>query len=81
MLLSPLLRAQDRPAVALATGRAARTTNRRLNVKDSLMVRRDGPTTPATVRQHERQLPLLLDMFHNQSCKQVDMEICSLLLG
>ena len=45
------------------------------------MVRRDGPTTSTTARQHERQLPLLLDLSHNQSCEQMDMEMCSLLLG
>ena len=47
------------------------------------MVRRDGPTdgASATVRQHERQLPLLLDLFHNQSHNQVQMDMCDLLLG
>ena len=47
------------------------------------MVRRDGPTdgASATVRQHERQLPLLLDLFHNQSHNQVQMDMCDLLLA
>ena len=49
-----------------------------------MMVRRDGPTASATVclvRQHKRQLPLLLDLFHNQSHNQVQMDLCDLLLG
>jgi len=45
------------------------------------MVRRDGPTASATVRQHERQLPLLLDLFHNQSHNQAQMDLCDLMLG
>jgi hypothetical protein len=45
------------------------------------MVRRDGPTAPVTVRRHERQLPLLLELFHNQSHHQVQMDMCDLLLG
>ena len=61
--------------------RAAGRTARRVNVTDSLMVRRDGPTASAPVRQHERQLPLLLDLFHNQSHNQVQMDMCDLLLG
>ena len=44
------------------------------------MARRDGPTASATVRQHERQLPLLLDLFHNQLHNQVQMNLCDLLL-
>ena len=52
--------------VSVATGRAAR----RVNVTDSLMVRRS-----ATARQHERQLPLLLDVFHNQSHNHMHMRV------
>jgi len=70
-------RARDAGAACRAAGRSAR----RVNVTDSLMVRRDGPTASATVRQHERQLPLLLDLFHNQSHNQVQMDLCDLLLG
>ena len=44
-------RARDAGAACRAAGRSAR----RVNVTDSLMVRRDGPTASATVRQHERQ--------------------------
>jgi hypothetical protein len=45
------------------------------------MVRRDGPTASVTVRQHGRQLPLLLELFHNQSHNQVQMDMCDLLLA
>ena len=55
--------------------------SRRVNVPDSLMVLRDGPTASVTVRQHGRQLPLLLELFHNQSHNQVQMDMCDLLLG
>ena len=54
-----------------------------MNVPDSLMVRPEtaGPTASVTVRQHGRQLPLLLELFHNQSHNQVQMDLCDLLLG
>jgi len=54
-----------------------------VNVPDSLMVRPEtaGPTASVTVRQHGRQLPLLLELFHNQSHNQVQMDMCDLLLG
>ena len=70
-------RARDAAAACRAAGRTAR----RVNVTDSLMVRRDGPTASVTVRQHGRQLPLLLELFHNQSHHQVQMDMCDLLLG
>ena len=40
-----------------------------------------GPTASVTVRQHGRQLPLLLELFHNQSHNQVQMDMCDLLLA
>ena len=62
---------------------AAGRTARRVNVPDSLMVRPEtaGPTASVTVRQHGRQLPLLLELFHNQSHNQVQMDMCDLLLA
>ena len=65
----------------LPAGRPAVCSTSEPNVTDSLMARRDGPTASATVRQHERQLPLLLDLFHNQSHNQVQIDLCDLLLG
>ena len=54
--LSPsLAHSRDAGGPSLVTGHAAR----RLDANDSLMVRREGPTMPATARQHKAQLPLL----------------------
>ena len=46
------------------------------------MVRRDGPSArrrPRLFGSRERQLPLLLDVFHNQWHNQVqmDMHVCA----
>ena len=56
----------------LVIGRAAR----RLDANDSLMVRREGPATSATVRQQELQLPLLIDMLHNSRKKRWPCTTC-----
>jgi hypothetical protein len=52
-----------------------------VNVTNSLMVRPNGSSAPATAQQRGLQLPLLLKLFCNQPCghKQVDMPC--LLLG
>ena len=56
-----------------------------MNVTDSLYDgasrRPDGVRDCLSVQQHKRQLPLLLDLFHNQSHNQVQMDLCDLLLG
>ena len=46
-----------------------------------LMVHWDRPTTSATSRHHKRQLPLLLEMVHNQSHNHLFQQMCSLLPG
>ena len=54
---------------------------RRLNVRDSLMVHWDRPTTSATSRHHKLQLPLLLEMVHNQSHNKLFQQMCNLVPG
>ena len=54
---------------------------RRLNVRDSLMVHWDRPTTSATSRHHKLQLPLLLEMVHNQPHNKLFQQMCNLLPG
>ena len=61
----------------LPAGRAGR----RLNAKDSLMVHWDRPTTSATSRHHKLQLPLLLEMVHNQSYNKLFQQMCNLVPG
>ena len=52
-----------------------------MNVTNPLMARPDGSSASATARQHGYQLPLLLKLFHNQSCGHKQLDMLSLLLG
>ena len=52
-----------------------------MNVTNSLMARPDGSSASATARQHGFQLPLLLKLFHSQSCSHKQLDMLSLLLG
>ena len=45
------------------------------------MARPDGSSASATARQHGFQLPLLLQLFHSQSCGHKQLDMLSLLLG
>ena len=45
------------------------------------MARPDGSSASATARQHGFQLPLLLKLFHSQSCGHKQLDMLSLLLG
>ena len=48
---------------------------------NSSMARPDGSSASATARQHGFQLPLLLKLFHSQSCGHKQLDMLSLLLG
>ena len=50
-------------------------------ITDSLMVRPNGSSAPATARHYGFQLPLLLKLFCNQSCGHQQVDMLSLLLG
>ena len=52
-----------------------------VNVTNSSMARPDGSSASATARQHGFQLPLLLKLFHSQSCGHKQLDMLSLLLG
>ena len=53
-------------ARTISVSRLPLAGRRRLQAKDSLVVHWDRPTTFAMARQHTLQLPLLLNMIHNQ---------------
>jgi len=60
---------------------AAARVERCVNVTNPLMARPDGSSASATARQHGFQLPLLLKLFHSQSCGHKQLDMLSLLLG
>ena len=50
-------------------------------ITNPLMVRPNGSPAPATARHRGFQLPLLIEMFGNQSCGNQHMDMLNLLLG
>jgi hypothetical protein len=45
------------------------------------MARPDGSSASATAQQHVFQLPLMPELFHNQSCGHMQLDMLSPLLG
>ena len=60
---------------------AAARVERCVYITNPLMVRPNGSPAPATARHRGFQLPLLIEMFGNQSCGNQHMDMLNLLLG
>ena len=76
-LLSPKRRVRDVGGPSPAAARVERC----VNVTNPLMARPDDSSASATARRHGYQLPLLLKLFHSQSCGHKQLDMLSLLLG
>ena len=66
---------------AVGPSPAAARVERCVYITNPLMVRPNGSPAPATARQRDFQLPLLIKMFRNQSCGNKHMDMLNLLLG